>query len=86
MLVIENITQDKIGDLNMFSVVLMSEMFGIRWLKPNQTEGCIKSNFCRSTKIDVFVNLLTGCGKSFISQAFPFFLTKFLKLLAILLL
>ena len=41
--------------------MLLSETFGIRALKPYQTKAMVQ--FLQK-KIDVFLNLLTGCARS----------------------
>ena len=46
----------------------MTQTFGIRELKPYQTDAVVQ--FLQ--KIDVFVNLVTGYGKLLIYQALPF--------------
>ena len=59
----------------MLSAVLMREMFGIRELKPYQTEA--KVQFLQ--KIDLLVNPPTGCSKSPIYQALPFVFDSILE-------
>ena len=69
MFINKNIIRDQIADLKSLGVVLMSETFGIRPLKSYQTKAMVQ--FLQK-KIDVFVNLLTGCARSPIYQALPF--------------
>ena len=63
----------------------MSETFGIRALKPYHTKAM--AQFLQK-KMDVFVNLLTGCARSpiYISKLYRLFSTQFLKILVMLLL
>ena len=54
----------------------MSETFGIRALKPFQTKAM--AQFLQK-KIDVFVNLSTGCARSPIQQALRFVFDSIFK-------
>ena len=74
---IENITLDRMADLNVvFGHVCQTFQFGIRELNAYQREVIVQ--FAQK-KADVFVNLPTGYGKSLIYQALSFVCNSILE-------
>ena len=74
---IKNITLDRIADLNVvFCHVCQTFQFGIRELNAYQGEVIVQ--FAQK-KMDVYVNLPTGYGKSLIYQALLFVYNSILE-------